>query len=81
MSNLIKFILSSRIPILVDPRFIRNVQGNNIETIVTVDSKDENGEYITHVIPKSIKEVTEIIEDKFKEIKEDQNREAGNQVD
>lgn len=79
MSNLIKFILKSRVPILVDPRFIRNVQGNNIDTTITIDSKDEHGEYITHTIPKSVKEVTDIIEDKFKEIKKDQSREVGNQ--
>lgn len=79
MSNLIKFILKSRVPILVDPRFIRNVQGNDIETIITVASKDEYGEYITHVIPKPIKEVTDIIEDKLKEIKKDQSQDQENQ--
>lgn len=80
MSNLIKFLFSSGTPVLIDPRIIRSVEGNNLKTEITLDSKDpETGDYIVHIIPKSVKEVTKIIEDKFIEIKADQILEQGNQ--
>lgn len=80
MSNLIKFFLRSRSVVMIDPRFIRDVHGNNNETQITLASIDPDTEtYRVHIIPKPVNEVSQIIESKFIEIKMDQIQDQDNQ--
>lgn len=62
MNNLIEIKLGSGEIILLDPSFIREVTGGPVETIVTIDRRNDLGNYVTYRIPMPFKEFCRMIQ-------------------
>lgn len=62
MNNLIEINLGSGKTILLDPSFIREVTGGMASTTVTIERKDDSGNYVTYRIPMPFNEFCRMIQ-------------------
>lgn len=61
MSKLLEFRLGNGELVLLNPSFILEVTGNPSETLVTVNKKNANGEYVSYRIPIPVEKFYKMI--------------------